>query len=143
MGKSFLFMILAVLLFYKGRSQQNSPAVHIGFFSAIPKEIDGCVGTYTYDTTLLKKEKYILITNLQKLAMIRIDGVTVFLQQVSHSQPAEHTFRNVYKANGYTIVVIEKDIKDVGDEGSYERGTMEIKYGAIHVIYKIHGTAGC
>jgi hypothetical protein len=77
------------------------------------------------------------------LAMIRVDGKIISLHQVSQSLPAKGTFRDVYKGMGYTVIVILKDIKAIGDEGGYDTGTMEIKFDALDITYKIHGTGGC
>lgn len=80
---------------------------------------------------------------MQELAMIRVKGKTISLHQVSSSQPAKHAYRNVYKGEGYTVIVIVKEIKETGDEGAYLKGTVEIKVGSFDFTLKIHGTAGC
>jgi hypothetical protein len=137
------FLVLLTCLLTCPGSPQQAPRIELNYFPAIPKVIDGCAGVYTYDSTSLKKEKYILITNLQKLAMIRVGGKTISLQQVSNSQPAKLTHKDVYKGSNFTIIVILKEVRQTGDEQTYETGTIEIKYGGTDVIYKIHGESGC
>ena len=131
------------VLSYAGRSQQTDPSVQLSYFTNIPKVIDGCMEAYTHDTTSLKKKKYILLTNMQELAMIHVNGKTISLQKVSSTPPANHVYKDVYKGEGYTVIVIVKEIKEVGDEGSYMKGTVEIKFGSFDFTLKIHGTAGC
>lgn len=143
MNKCLLLLTLTGLLFFKCSSQDTKPFLQLSTFAAIPKEIDGCEGDYSYDTTSLKKNKYILITNLQGLAMIRVNGKTISLHQISQSQPAKHTRKEEYKGSGYRIILTMNEIKQTGEEVIYETGTLQIQYGNTNTIYKIHGKAGC
>jgi len=144
MYKYYILVLFAGLLACQAKAQKPpTPALQLSYFASIPDSIDGCMGAYTYDTASLKKERYILITNLQTLAMIRVDGKIIYLHQISNSQPGKDTNRDVYKGSGYTVIVIVKDVKQTSDEVTYETGTIEVKYGAVDIVYKIHGTAGC
>ena len=143
MNKIYISILIACILSPDARSQQDNQPFHLSYFKGIPKVIDGCGGTYTYDTTSLKKEKYILITNIQELAIIRVNGKEISLHRTGNSQPAKDTNRDVYSGNGYEIIVILKEVRQSSDEETYEKGTLEIRYGKDRILYKIHGTAGC
>lgn len=126
-----------------GYAQPAVAPVKLSYFVTTPAVIDGCEGDYTYDTTALQAKKYIFITNVQDLGLIRVNGKTISLHRVSHSQPADKMYKEIYKGSGYTIIIITREGHPSGDEGNFESGSLELKYGTEDIIYKIHGSSGC
>ena len=126
------------------RISGQTPSIRLDYFPSLPKVIDGCSGTYTYDSVSLKKEKYIFADDLQEHAFIYVAGKEIALKRTSHVVLAGgKTFKDVYTGSGYTVTAIVKDVKDVGDEGSYETGALEVRKGQFVLKLKIHGVAGC
>jgi len=115
----------------------------LDYFAAIPSEIDGCSETYTYTTASLKKGKYIFISDMQELAMIRVKGKIIHLKKVSETQPSSKTYKNIYKGEGYTVITLMKEVRPEGDEGGYNKGTLEVRFGGATITLVIHGVAGC
>ncbi|HET7003219.1 MAG TPA: hypothetical protein VFI33_17975 [Puia sp.] len=109
----------------------------------IPAEIDGCSGSYTYDTISLKNEKFIVITDLQKLAFIRINGEIIKLTLYEEKHPSDKSFIGKYKGGGYTIIINTVEGKQIGDELWLSSGTLEISNGNHKQILRIHGEGGC
>ena len=143
MLRQYYITIFFVLFYGAGHAQPTIPSVKLSYFVTTPPVIDGCEGDYTYDTTALKTKKYIFITNLQGLGLIRVNGKTISLQRVSQSQPAKNMSREIYKGSGYTLIIVTKEGRPSGDEGNFETGSLELKYGSEDILYKIHGSAGC
>jgi hypothetical protein len=142
MCKYFIIICFSFFLFYAGDAQPTVPT-KLSYFKTTPSIIDGCEEDYTYDTTSLKRKQYIFITNLQGSAFIRVKGKTISLHRASQFQPAENMHKEIYKGNGYTIIIVTKEGHQIGDEGNYEKGVLEVKHGSEDVTYKIHGMAGC
>jgi len=136
--------IFLLLLFSAGSfaQPQPTPSIALDTFKGLPKEIDGCAETCSYKDTPLKEEKYIWITNLQELGMIKVSGKVIHLHRVSHAASGKN-YKDVYKGGGYVIVSRMKEVKETGDEESYMTGTLEISYGGKVATFIIHGTAGC
>jgi hypothetical protein len=55
---------------YSSAEGQSGTAIKLDYFKEIPSEIDGCSGSYTYDSITLKTEKHLLAIDLRKLAFI-------------------------------------------------------------------------
>ena len=135
--------IFLLLLFSAGsfaQSQQN-PSIALDIFKGLPKEIDGCGETFSYKDTPLKEEKYVWITNLQGLGMIKVGGKVIHLHRVSESASGKN-HKEAYKGEGYVIVVKTKEVKQI-DEETFETGTLEISYGGKAATFIIHGSGGC
>ena len=122
---------------------QPSPSIQLDYFAATPKEIDGCEESFTYNTAALKDEKYIFFSNLQELAMIRVKGKIIHLKKVSERQLSSKMYKTIYKGEGYTVTTLMKDVRPEGDEGSYMKGTLEVRSGAATITIAIHGMSGC
>src|SRR5882757_11228082 len=116
MNKHLIAACTFCLLSLSGRTQSAQPSLKLDFFSSIPSVIDGCEGDYTYDTTSLKKKRYILITNIQELAIIKVNGKEISLKRISEDQIAKKTTRTIYKGSGYTVILTTREGKQVGDE---------------------------
>lgn len=116
----------------------------LGYFPSLPKAIDGCSGTFTYDSISLKKEKYIFVDDLQEQAFIFVGGKEIVLKKVKDIVSADgKKFHTVYTGSGYTATLLIREIKAVGDEVGYFEGTLEVVYGQTSAKFKIHGEAGC
>jgi hypothetical protein len=123
--------------------QQKNQPIKLDFFNKIPSQIDGCSGLYTYDSTSLEKEKYIIVTDLQETAFIRVGGKQITLKRTSNTELSKDSHRSVYKGMGYTLVLTKKTLKQSGDEVWIEGGSVEISQGQTKVTIKIHGESGC
>jgi hypothetical protein len=134
----FLLLLFPACLF--AQSQPDS-SIKLDTFKGLPKEIDGCGETFSYKDTPLKEEKYIWITNLQGLGMIRVGGKLVHLHRVSETTSGKN-HKEVYKGGGYVIVVKTKEVKQI-DEETFETGTLEISFGGKVATFVIHGSGGC
>jgi hypothetical protein len=136
---SFVFTTLLTSL----NAQQNNAPIKLDFFKSIPKVIDGFSCIYTYDTTSLKKERYVFISNIQDLGLIKVNGKTISLKMVSNKQVSKVSWKYVFKGSGYTITLTTKQVKQTVEEVSLESGTLEVINGVNKLIIKIHGESGC
>src|SRR6266700_6598150 len=55
-------------------------AFKLDFFKAVPDTINGCGEYFTYDTTVVLKDRYIFLSNLTEFAIIRINGKDIYLR---------------------------------------------------------------
>jgi hypothetical protein len=140
----FFFLTLAFLTSaFVASGQQKTQPLKLGFFNSIPSQIDGCSGLYTYDSTSLKKKKYIVVTDLQEMAFIKVDGKQIALTRTSNTELSKNSYRSVYKGSGYTMVLTTKTLKQSGDEVWIEGGSVVISQGQNKLTIKIHGESGC
>jgi hypothetical protein len=139
-----LILTLAFLNYtFVASGQQKTQPIKLDYFNSIPSQIDGCSGLYTYDSTSLKKKKYIVVTDLQEVAIIKVDGKQIALKRTSNAELSKDSYRSVYKGSGYTMVLTTKTLKQSGDEVWIERGSVDITHGQSKVTIKIHGESGC
>lgn len=117
--------------------------IKLDAFKNIPAEIDGCMGAYTYSTTPLANDKFIFITDLQELGIIRINGRNIRLKKVNHMAITSVSSKDTYTGSGYTVVLLIKGSKRTGDETSEDIGTVEVSKGAEKITIKVHGESGC
>ena len=137
--------ILLLLLFPARPFAQTQPgsSIVLDAFKSLPKEFDGCEELCSYKDTPLKEKKYVWVTNMQGLGMIKVGGKVIRLNRTSEKVSGK-THREVYKGGGYTIVVTTKPIKEnEAEESSYEAGSLEISYGSKTATFVIHGITGC
>ena len=113
------------------------------FFNKIPSEIDGCSGLYTFDTTSIKKEKYIIITDLQDFAFIKVQGRQIKLKLFKIIELSQLKHKAIYKGEGYTITLTTKSSKQIDTELSLDNGSLEVLKGTFKLSIKIHGESGC
>jgi hypothetical protein len=137
---SIVFVFCLQSLFGNGQNKKES--FKLDFFTSIPGIIDGCMGAYTYDTAALKSDRYVIITNLQDLAIIKVKGKEISLKRISNVKTG-NTYKDVYKGQGYTVILIVRDVKQIGDEGSLETGKLVITYEQSTIEINIRGEAGC
>lgn len=143
MPKNLIAACIFCLLSMASRTQPAQPPLKLDFFTSIPKVIDGCEADYTYDTTSLKKKRYILITNMQELAIIKVKGREISLKRISEDQIAKKTTRTIYKGSGYTVILTTKEGKQIGYEDALDAGSLEIIFGQFKAKIAIHGHVGC
>jgi len=120
-------------------------------FSASPDKVEGCVGLYTYDSLNIAfdsldvdKGKKILVTKTSEFAFFRLHRKDVYLRYDSaKSGPIDKgVFREVYRGNEYTVVLITHTIREEG-ESEWSTGTLEIIHRDKHFRIKIKGLSGC
>ena len=123
--------------------QHKTESIKLDFFNKIPSQIDGCSELLTYDSTSLKKEKYIIVTDLQENAYIKVDGKQITLKRMSNIELSKGSYKSIYKGNSYTLILTTKTLRQSGDEVWIEAGSVEIQQGKNKVTIKVHGEAGC
>jgi len=130
---------------------ENSEFLRPDLFSAAPEKVEGCVGLYTYDSLNISfdsldvdKGAKILVTKTSDFAFFRLHRKDVYLQYDSaKSGPIDKkTFKEVYRGNEYTVVLITHTIRAEG-ESEWSNGTLEIIHGDKHFRIKVRGLSGC
>ena len=140
------FLILSTifcLLTGTTNGQQSNATLKLDFITKIPSVIDGCSGLYTYDATSLKKEKYIIVWDLQEIAFIKVQGKEIKLQTTDKKELPKSVYKATFKGGGYTVILTTKTVKKTGEESSLDNGTLEIIKGSDKLLIKIHGESGC
>jgi hypothetical protein len=84
--KKCLLLWFAIILFSLCNSQDRDKILKLDYFTSIPGVIDGCNGIYTNDSISLKKKKYVFITNIQDLGIIRVNGNAISLKLISTNE---------------------------------------------------------
>jgi hypothetical protein len=139
---NLIFLGYLLMSIVTTNAPQERP-IKLDYFKETPSEIDGCSESFTYDSISLKHEKYIAITNLQKLAFIRVNGITIRLTLFEKKHPSDKEFISTYKCDGYTIIISTILGKQIADEEWLDSGTMKILKGNLQSVLKIHGVGGC
>jgi hypothetical protein len=120
-------------------------------FVAAPHTIEGCVGLYTYDSLKtsfdnldVDKGKKILATKTAELAYLRYHGKDVVMKYDKKESRVvdKQTTREVYRGNGYVVVLTIQIIQVKGEE-MLSTGTLEITQGDKKVKIKVSGVSGC
>ena len=142
MHKLLISSLIIFSQFASAHGQVERPII-LDYFKGTPAEIDGCSGSFTYDSISLKHEKYIVITDLQNLAFIKISGEIIKLTLYEKKHPSDKRFIEKYKGSGYTLILSTVEGKQIGDELWLSSGTIEISNGNHKLILKIHGEGGC
>ena len=152
--KYFMSSLVIFSFFAELKAQKTDDIIKLESFSQIPSEIDGCVGLYTYDSISLKKGKYIIATDLQKFAFIKIDGNKIQLKFVGNDSllgdvsQRKKTYAAVYKGINYQIILNTIPAKSASktseeEETWFDKGTVEISVGNKRIKIKVHGRSGC
>jgi hypothetical protein len=142
--KLLLLVMGWILAINKAYSQQvtATKTIKLEFITKVPAVIDGCAGLYTYDTTSLKKRRFIIATNMQELAFVKIGGRLIKLDKVDERQAPGSQDIMTYKGEGISVKLTVKSVHE-GYESSIDIGTLQIDQGTLHLIVKIHGESGC
>lgn len=114
----------------------------IGTYSSIPDTIDGCSALFKSDTSSVDNN-FIFITNLQELALIKIDEKTIFLKLNNKEQISTDSYKETYSGEGYQVILSMKEMKKTGDEVALYTGTIEIIKGSLRRTINIQGEVGC
>jgi hypothetical protein len=120
-------------------------------FVAAPHTIEGCVGLYTYDSLKtsfdnldVDKGKKILATKTAEIAYLRYHGKDVVMKYDKKESKVvdKQTTREVYRGNGYVVVLTIQIIQVKGEE-MLSTGTLEITHEDKKVKIKVSGVSGC
>ncbi|WP_205509228.1 hypothetical protein [Longitalea arenae] len=114
------------------------------FIQSIPGSIDGCGEFFTYDSVKLSDEKYIFLSDMGEMAIIRIKGKDVQLKKSTRESKQINATNSVevYYAVGYKVVLRKKEVKMVDQLYEYT-GTLQITGKKYKVTYKVRGEGGC
>src|SRR6476660_9629834 len=106
-----IFFSFITLLSAELRGQNKSEVLKLDWFDTIPAAASGCTGTYTYDSVLLKKEKYIIVTDLAQFAFIRINGNQIRLKLTGdylltdYGALTKKTYKAVFRGETYKVIL--------------------------------------
>ncbi|HEX6429551.1 MAG TPA: hypothetical protein VF008_17785 [Niastella sp.] len=116
----------------------------LDFIKSIPGSVDGCGEFFTYDSCKLKDEKYIFLSDMGDMAIIRIKGKDITLKKSARESKHINAISSVevYYAIGYKVVLRKKEEKVVDQFYEYS-GTLQISGKKIKVTYKVRGEGGC
>lgn len=126
-------------------STVSSPSgPRLEFIKSIPGSIDGCGEFFTYDSCKLSDEKYIFLSDMGDMAIIRIKGKDVQLKKsnLESKQLNAISSIDVYYAVGYKVVLRKKEEKVVDELTTYS-GTLQITGKKIKATFKVRGEGGC
>lgn len=114
------------------------------FIKSIPGSIDGCGEFFTYDTCKLSEEKYIFLSDMGDMAIIRIKGKDIQLKKSTLESKQLNAIKSVdvYYAVGYKVVLRKKEEKVVDELTTYS-GTLQIISKKIKTTFKVRGEGGC
>lgn len=121
-----------------------APKSRLDFIQSIPGSIDGCGEFFTYDSVKLSDEKYIFLSDMGEMAIIRIKGKDVQLKKSNRESKQINATNSVevYYAVGYKVVLKKKEVKMVDQLYEYT-GTLQITGKKLKVTYKVRGEGGC
>ena len=116
----------------------------LDFIKSIPGSVDGCGIFFTYDTCKLKDEKYIFLSDMGDMAMIRIKGKDIVLKKNKRESKQINAINSVevFYAVGYKVVLRKKEEKVVDEFYEYS-GTLQITGKKIKTTIKVRGEGGC
>jgi hypothetical protein len=122
----------------------NKGGFKLEFFTSIPDDIDGCGEFFTYDTSTVDDEHYILLSDMDVHAIINIRGKDVHLKKNTRQSKEinELVSVEVYYGGGYKVTLRKKKEKVINENIEYS-GTLQISGKKIKATYKIHGEGGC
>ena len=93
-----LLFFLANMFSLVTNAQVPATSIKLGVFPTIPKALEEeyCVGLFTYDSLPMAKKTYVFVTNIEKFALIKINGANVRLTLAQHSEPSKSSFKRVF-----------------------------------------------
>ena len=142
--KTVLMLLLCSFFFMKQvNGQENNEVIKPDFITQIPRDIEGCTGLYTFDTTVFKKKAYIIETDLRQTAYIKINGKLIKLKLLNNKNLPGETYKSTYSGEGYTVILISKTVKQLDVDKSLDSGTLEIIKDKQKLKVKVHGISGC
>jgi hypothetical protein len=122
--------------------QDKKSNVKLDLFS-MPSFIDGCAELLTYDTCKAE-DKYVFASDYGDNVIIKIKGKEIKLKRdtAESKRPNEKNYIDVYRGNGYKVVMHLKIIKQY-EEAAELKGTLQITGNKTEATFKIRGTSGC
>ena len=125
-------------------AQKSINSIKPGIFHGIPRAIEDsyCVGLFIYDSLPLPSKNYVFVTNIEKVALIKIDGKNLRLALIQKTDLPKKSFKRVFKGSGYQAVLLTKDISKKDEQG-IESGSLEITHEKEKIILKVHGEVSC
>ena len=142
--KLFLMLLLCSCFNLKqANGQVNNEVIKPEFITRIPRDIEGCTGLFTFDTTDLKKKAFIIETDLRQTAYIKMNGILIKLKLLNNKTLPGETYKSTYTGEGYTVILISKTIRQIDVEKSLDSGTLEIIKDKQKIKVKVHGISGC
>ena len=127
----------------QANGQVNNEVIKPEFITRIPRDIEGCTGLFTFDTTDLKKKAFIIETDLRQTAYIKMNGILIKLKLLNNKTLPGETYKSTYTGEGYTVILISKTIRQIDVEKSLDSGTLEIIKDKQKIKVKVHGISGC
>lgn len=114
------------------------------FLKSIPSSVDGCGEFFTYDTCNITDEKYIFLSDMGDMAVIRIKGKDIQLKKNTRESKQLNAISSVevYYAVGYKVILRKKEEKVVDAYYTYS-GTLQIISKKIKTTFKVRGEGGC
>lgn len=111
------------------------------YFHSLPQNFGLAGDFYTFDSSKLSENRYIFLSNLADSAAIKMNGEIVYLHidTLGSNKLSDDLEQNVWKGNGYIVVVTLKVLREEKDEEVYCVGTLEIIRGNKMKKFKIHG----
>ncbi|MEP6676097.1 MAG: hypothetical protein ABJA78_13125 [Ferruginibacter sp.] len=136
--------LLVLVFIFSAGLKANAQSFKLDYFSKVPAAIKDCSALYTYDTTALKKKKYIIVADFQNLAFITVAGKKISLTLGDTKTEGKNNISN-YSGGGYNVVLNTHSTKTSASASGkdQEEGTMMITKGNSKLSFKIHGESGC
>jgi hypothetical protein len=132
------------------RATKESPKqkIILDSFTDIPKEIEGCSCFYSESEEKNLKNEYLFVAGFDSAAFISIDNKLLKLQLVSTGRKGnsfgDYDHVDVYKTNNYNVTLDIKYLKQQGDEGWLNTGTITVESkDGLKEIIKFFGGCGC
>jgi len=138
MKRLFIFSFFCFLL----NGYAAAQTIKVDYITKVPKNFKQCGAMYTYDTTSLKKKKYIMLADFQNLGMISVNGKMISLQLKESKLSDKKMNVATYTGGGYTVVTTIKTTRQT-KLVDYEDGTLEVSKGKEKISIKIHGQSSC
>jgi hypothetical protein len=120
----------------------NAQTLKLDFFNKMPATVEVCSALYTYDTTSLKKKKYIMVSDFQDKGFITVAGKQIALKLTDTKLSNKVNTIYTYTGGGYTVTTNVH----VTTQTTYidmESGTLVVTKGKEKLVIKIHGQSGC
>jgi hypothetical protein len=120
---------------------KNKTDIKLEYFVGFPDIIkkDGG-GMFTFDSVKLEDKKYIFLSNLSGLAVVKINKHEIYLKADSaqFTYRKDNYYQEVWRGKGLQIVLKLRVVKDF-EEGNYVEGVLELTVERTKHKIKIHG----
>lgn len=126
----------------------GKPKISLDNFSEIPKEIEGCACFFSESEERKNKNEYLFVAGFDSTAFISIDNKLLKLRLISTAREpnsyGDYDHTDVYETENYVVTLDIKYLRQEGDEGWLNTGTITIqtKDGRKEFV-KFFGGCGC